>query len=80
VAWKSAIKDSAKDQKLRAFFNEMSNSTELGSKLALAYGKKSNSIGKKLVSDGVAISDSDVNTVMMTGFFHAYGPVNDFFN
>lgn len=80
IAWKSAIKDSAKDQKLRAFFSDLSQLNDLGATLAIAYGRKSNAIGKKLVSDGVALSEADVNTVMMTGFFHSYGPVNDFFN
>jgi hypothetical protein len=28
----------------------------------------------------VAKSTDDVNTVLLTGFFHAYGPVNDHFN
>ena len=32
-----------------------------------------------LADTNVAESTSDVNTVMETGFFHAYGPVNDFF-
>lgn len=80
IAWKSAIKDTAKDQKLRAFFSDLSQLNDLGATLAIAYGRKSNAIGKKLVSDGVALSEADVNTVMMTGFFHSYGPVNDFFN
>ena len=52
----------------------------LGAKLALKYGARSNEIGKALVADGVAANDDDVNTVMLTGFFHAYGPVNGYFN
>ena len=28
----------------------------------------------------VANNADDVNTVMLTGFFHAYGPVNNFFD
>lgn len=80
IAWKSALKDAAKDQKLKTFFADLAHSKDLGATLATAYGKKSNAIGKKLVNDGVALSEGDVNTVMMTGFFHAYGPVNDFFN
>jgi len=46
--------------------------------LAKAYHKKSIEIGKKLVSDKVAHNDNDVNTVLLTGFFHAYGPINNY--
>lgn len=80
IAWKNAIKDSSKDAKLAAFFQSLKSMNELGAKLAIEYGKKSLAIGEKLVADGVAFNAQDVNTVMMTGFFHAYGPVNEFFN
>jgi hypothetical protein len=30
------------------------------------------------VNDGVANNEKDVNTVLLTGFFHAYGPINDY--
>jgi hypothetical protein len=52
----------------------------LGAKLAQAYGSKSKSIGKYLVSSAVAKCEEDVNKVLMTGFFHAYGPINNYFN
>ena len=45
-----------------------------GAELTKAYALRSKDIGKKLVSDGVAYSEQDVNTVLLTGFFHAYGP------
>jgi len=32
-----------------------------------------------LVNTEVAASAEDVNTVLETGFFHAYGPINDYF-
>ncbi len=35
-------------------------------------------IGKKLVSMKVAKTDEDVNTVLLTGFYHAYGPINNY--
>jgi hypothetical protein len=50
-----------------------------GAELALAYGARSREIGLKLVSDGVAKSADDVNQVLLTGFFHAYGPINAYF-
>ena len=49
-----------------------------GAELAKKYHLRSNEIGLKLVADKVANSKEDVNTVMLTGFFHAYGPVNDY--
>ncbi|KAF5054156.1 hypothetical protein DSECCO2_391070 [anaerobic digester metagenome] len=49
-----------------------------GASMALQYARRSREIGLKLVSDGVAATAVDVNTVLLTGFFHAYGPINDF--
>ena len=34
--------------------------------------------GKMLVDNGVAASAKDVNDVLTLGFFHLYGPVNDY--
>ena len=67
-----------KDAMLEAFFNELSNMDTFGAQLAKKYNARSNEIGKYLVSSGVANNTEDVNTVMLTGFFHAYGPVNDY--
>ena len=44
--------------------------------LAKKYNARSNEIGNYLVSSGVANNIEDVNTVMLTGFYHAYGPIN----
>lgn len=52
----------------------------LGAKLAREYGRRSKEIGLGLVRDGVARNDADVNTVMLTGFYHAYGPINGYFD
>ena len=67
-----------KDEMLEAFFNELNNMDTFGAQLAKKYNARSNEIGKYLVSSGVANTTEDVNTVMLTGFFHAYGPVNDY--
>lgn len=80
VTWKGALKIKDKTPALSAFFNDLKKSSELGARLAVEYGRKSNEIGRKLVAMGVANKDEDVNTVMLTGFFHAYGPINEFFN
>ena len=80
VAWKSILRNKKKDEVLTAFFNDLKGSDALGAAIAVKYGKKSKAIGEKLVSDTVADEVDHVNTVMLTGFFHAYGPVNNFFD
>jgi 3-hydroxyacyl-CoA dehydrogenase len=76
--WKEVIADPEKETSLRIYFDELKNAAGMGAELARRYVIRSKEIGQKLVSDKVAFSAQDVNTVLMTGFFHAYGPVNDF--
>ncbi|MBI9039127.1 MAG: 3-hydroxyacyl-CoA dehydrogenase family protein [Bacteroidales bacterium] len=80
VSWKSIIRRRDKEELLEKFFTSLKSLQSLGARLAIKYGKRSNEIGKVLVSTKVAHNENDVNTVMLTGFFHAYGPVNSFFN
>jgi hypothetical protein len=40
--------------------------------------RRSKEIGEHLVSMRVANSPQDVNNVLTNGFFHLYGPVNDY--
>ncbi|MBE9492673.1 MAG: 3-hydroxyacyl-CoA dehydrogenase family protein [Bacteroidetes bacterium] len=80
VAWKSVVRMKNKDEVLKNYFDELNVLNALGADLATKYGKRSKEIGKKLVSDNVALNEEDVNTVLMTGFFHAYGPINNYFN
>jgi len=79
VTWKSVIRKKNKMEVLGKFFTELKTSGATGAKMAVEYGQRSCAIGKKLVADNVAHNDDDVNTVMLTGFFHAYGPINEFF-
>ncbi len=67
-----------KEAMLEAYFKELAGMDTLGAKLAKSYNAKSNEIGNFLVSSGVSNSADDVNTVMLTGFYHAYGPINDY--
>lgn len=76
--WKSVVGSASKDEILSAYFAELKQMNTLGAKLALDYLKRSKQIGEKLVADGVAFSPEDVNTVLLTGFFHAYGPINNY--
>jgi len=80
VAWRSIVRNKKKDDLLATFFNDLKASTALGAKTAVTYGLRSKAIGEKLVADDVANEIDHVNTVMLTGFFHAYGPVNNFFD
>jgi 3-hydroxyacyl-CoA dehydrogenase len=80
VAWKDLLRNKKKDELLLQFFNDLKASGELGAILAVKYGKRSKEIGEKLVADKVADEIDHVNTVMLTGFYHAYGPVNNFFD
>ena len=79
IPWKNIIRLRDRSNELTSYFNELANSNNLGSELAIKYGKRSNAIGKKLVADNVAHNNNDVNTVMLTGFFHSYGPINNYF-
>lgn len=80
VAWKSILRNKKKDDLLATFFNALKSSDALGATTAVKYGRRSKEIGEKLVADEVANEIDHVNTVMLTGFFHAYGPVNNFFD
>jgi 3-hydroxyacyl-CoA dehydrogenase len=78
--WKDLVKSQEREERLARHFSMLKQSESKGSQLAVEYGQASLSIGKKLVTDGVASNENDVNTVLMTGFFHLYGPVNKYFN
>ena len=80
VQWKSAVRMRNKEEVLQKFFSDLKSQSTMGAEMAVAYGRRSKEIGKALVADGVAYKDEDVNTVLLTGFFHAYGPINTFFD
>ncbi len=76
--WKSVAFSPKKENLLQAIFDEEKVMNTLGAELARKYAKRSKEIGLKLVADHVAFSEKDVNTVLLTGFFHAYGPINNY--
>jgi len=78
LPWKTLIKSADKDNYLSNYFTLLSMEQTLGARLACDYARNSKSIGLKLIADGVAANKDDVNTVLLTGFFHAYGPINDY--
>ena len=78
LPWKAVNFSLNKTVLLEKYFNDLNQMNTLGAELAKAYHARSYAIGKKLVADKVANNDDDVNTVLLTGFYHAYGPINDY--
>ena len=76
--WKAVNFSKKKVDLLDAIFTDMNTMDSLGAKLAKAYNHRSNEIGQLLVDSNVAKNAEDVNTVMLTGFYHSYGPINNY--
>ena len=79
LPWKVAVRHPSREDALAAYFRALRGMDTLGAELAGRYGARSRQIGEQLVADGVAYTAADVNQVLLTGFFHAYGPMNDYF-
>jgi 3-hydroxyacyl-CoA dehydrogenase len=79
MPWKAVIGSPDKNDILAAYFKELHSMDTPGAELAGRYGKRSLEIAQQLVEDNVARSEEDVNTVLLTGFYHAYGPINEYF-
>ena len=78
--WKSVIQIADRPGYLQGYFRDLRAMTTLGAELAKGYGRKAKEAGLELVRNGVALKDEDVNTVLLTGFYHAYGPINSYFD
>jgi 3-hydroxyacyl-CoA dehydrogenase len=78
--WKNVIQIPDRTGYLDGYFRELAGMTTLGAELAKRYGRTSKEIGLGLVKDRVAEREDDVNKVLLTGFYHAYGPVNAYFD
>ncbi|MHC1704776.1 MAG: 3-hydroxyacyl-CoA dehydrogenase family protein [Tenuifilaceae bacterium] len=76
--WKDVVGNKQKEEILKKYFGELKEQNTLGSRLAKEYLTNSKNIGLKLVSSGISDNTENVNTVMLTGFFHAYGPINNY--
>ncbi|MEM4723501.1 MAG: 3-hydroxyacyl-CoA dehydrogenase family protein [Candidatus Hadarchaeum sp.] len=76
--WKDLAAARDRNEYLREFFRKLFASDTLGARLAKDYLRHSKEVGLKLVSSGVANSADDVNGVLMNGFYHLYGAINDF--
>lgn len=78
--WKSVIQIADRPGYLQGYFRDLRAMTTLGAEMAKSYGRKAKEAGLELVRNGVARKDEDVNTVLLTGFYHAYGPINSYFD
>jgi 3-hydroxyacyl-CoA dehydrogenase len=78
VPWKAVVGKAGREEIFINYFKELKTLETPGAQLACAYAKKSKEIGMLLVNSGVAAKAEDVNTVLLTGFFHAYGPINPY--
>jgi hypothetical protein len=76
--WKALLTNRSKGKALDAHFAAVRSSENEGAQLAVSYLKASKAIGEELVSDGVANNPDDVNGVLTHGFFHLYGPINEY--
>ena len=76
--WRTLLQDPQKDEKIAIYMKNLKGSSTLGAQLAVNYLKNSKKIAEKLVSEGVATSAEDVNGVLLNGFYHLYGPINEF--
>ena len=76
--WKNLCRDRQKTEKPVQHFEELQKLETLGATLAMDYMRTSKKVAEQLVFDKVAENSDDVNTVMITGFAHLYGPVNSY--
>jgi 3-hydroxyacyl-CoA dehydrogenase len=76
--WKAVVGAKNKEELLSTYFSDLKKTSSLGAELAVKYANRSKEIGLQLVADKVAYNENDVNTVLLTGFFHAYGPINNY--
>ncbi len=76
--WKGLLRDANQQEKISQFFTFLKSMNTLGAELALKYLKRSKEIGQHLVDSGIAQKPEDVNGVLTNGFYHLYGPINDY--
>ncbi len=76
--WKTMLSLPSRDEALAAHFKALKSMDTLGAGLCMRYLKRSAEIARNLVKDGVAEKVEDVNGVLLNGFYHLYGAVNEF--
>jgi 3-hydroxyacyl-CoA dehydrogenase len=76
--WKALLQAPDRDAALALHFKALAEMKTLGADLACVYHRRSREIGEGLVARGVAARPEDVNGVLTSGFYHLYGPINDY--
>ena len=76
--WKKMAGDPKKEQSLAGYFAGLKNAKGFGADLARTYLKRTREIALQLVTDGIANSDHDVNSILINGFYWLYGPINNY--
>jgi len=76
--WKALLQAPDRDAALAAHFSALAGIKAQGAALACVYHRRSREIAKGLVARGVAAKPEDVNGVLTSGFYHLYGPINDY--
>lgn len=72
--WKGLSQAKDKKEKIKTYFSLLEEQTHPGALMSLDILRHLQSIAQQLVSDGVAHSLNDVDTVLKEGFYHLYGP------
>ena len=78
LPWKILIRDENKENLLTNYFADLKLGKSMGALHAREYLQRYKQIGLNLVKEKVALKFDDVNLVLIHGFQHAYGPVNNF--
>ncbi len=78
LSWKALSRDPGKESRLRAYFAALKGLDSLGAGMARNHAEDSREAALDLVRQGVAARAEDVNAVLTLGFFHLYGPINDY--
>lgn len=76
--WKVLLKDRDRANKLATYFSNLHAMESEHAGLAIDYLRHSAQIGKHLVDSGVAAEAGAVNQVLTLGFYHLYGPLNEY--
>jgi 3-hydroxyacyl-CoA dehydrogenase len=76
--WKALSGAPDRDAAIKAHFAALAKMDTRGAEIGRAYLRRSREIARGLVASGVAAKPEDVNGVLTSGFYHLYGPINEF--
>ncbi len=79
VDWRSLLKNKDKEMIMNTHFSSLKASNSIIDTISIEYGNELCKIGENIISNGIANNSNDINEVMINGFAHLYGPINNFF-